>query len=46
MIRLERAGAVLVLELALAALPDAEVLEPWLRALRRAQRTFARVDPA
>lgn len=45
-IRLERAGAVLVLELALAALPDAEVLEPWLRALRRAQRTFARVDPA
>lgn len=45
LIRLERAGAALVLELALAALPDVDALEPWLRALRRAHRSFARVDP-
>jgi hypothetical protein len=40
LLRLDRAGAALVLELALAALPDADVLAPWLRALRRAHRAF------
>ncbi len=42
--RLERAGATLVLELKLAAIPAAEQLDPWLRRLRREQRERAVVE--
>jgi hypothetical protein len=46
-LRFERAGAVVVLELAVSALPGAEPLERWLRLVREEQlRRFAPAVPA